>query len=122
MPKFLEMSANVGLESDSKFGIVEKNEPKKVQPYYENGKCAGYVITSPKTGRNVLVIESENRFNENMEFPSFENSLSVPQNESYPEEHFAVLNGIVIYLASNDEGGSELVDFYELPECRWQSE
>lgn len=123
MPKFLEMEATVGLKSDSKFGIEEEgsdDRPKKVQPYYENGECVGYVIVSPKTGRNALILESENAFNGNVDFPTFENALTLPQDGNYPEEQFAVMNGMALYIEVKEDGGTGITDFYVLPDCEWK--
>lgn len=121
MPKYLEMSAMVGLNSDSKFEVDGvKDERKKVIPYCEDGKQVGYVITSPKTGRNVLILESENTFNGNVEFPSFANALTVPQDENYPEEHFAVLNGTALYITVREDGSPGITEFHFLPDCEWK--
>lgn len=121
MGKIIEMSAIVGMKSDSEF-CAEENNTKKVIPFYQDGAHIGYIVTSPKTGRNVLIDKNENRFNGNTEFPTFERTVFVPEDSDFSEEHFMVLNGTVAYLEIHDNGSSELVDFYKLPECRWQSE
>lgn len=121
MGKIIEMSAVVGVKSDSEF-CAKENSTKKVIPFYQDGVHVGYIVTSPKTGRNVLIDKAENKFNGNADFPTFERTIFLKKDGEFPEEHFLILNGTVAYLTMRDDGSSELVDFYELPECRWQSE
>lgn len=118
MPKFLELSANVNLSSSSVVSIEQKNMKKKILPYIENGEEKGYIITSPATGRNIL-IGKENQFNGSFDMPTFAQSIYVPEDAEAgsPEEKFVILCGFVGYLV-----GNEIVECMPMVDCTWEPE
>lgn len=115
MAKYLELSANVKVDSSAQ---VDSNNlgVKKVKPYYENGKMIGYLIRSPKSKRLVL-IGLENKFNGDYIFPTFERAVSVLEDEKHPEEHFIVFMGQVAYLEHSESGTTEIIGSMPMIDC-----
>lgn len=116
MPKYLELSANVNISSSSSGGISQGITSKKVIPYIEGGEHQGYVITSPATGRNIL-IGKENRFNGNFELPTFAQCITAPGDAENPEERFFIMLGSIGYLE-----GTEIVGCMPMIACTWDPE
>ena len=122
MPKYIELSANVNVGSSAAVtGTVLGG--KKVKPYLKNGELQGYVITSPLTGRNIL-IEKENTFSGDTEMPSFKDAVSCPeiQEEGYLEEHLAIMFGQIIYLKPLGNGQIEILEQMPMIDCTWKEE
>ena len=107
MAKYLELSAKASISSSSQ---IENGSQgiKKVKPYYENGKMVGYLIRSPKTKRKVL-IGLKAGFNGDYASPTFGKGISIKEQDGYPEEHFGVILGQVIYMEKQENGDIEII-------------
>ena len=124
MAKYLELSANANVSSattaeGNNFGNA--NENPKVKPYQENGEVVGYVLTSPKTKRNVFV-GLDNEFNHNYALPTFMRTFSIPEENGLPAELMAVLAGQAIYLKQTETGIPDISECMPLGECEWESD
>lgn len=117
MPKYLELSANVNLSSSSCGAVEGKTTSSKLIPYIENGEHQGYVITSPATGRNIL-IGKENKFNGNFDLPTFAQCITAPADAEIPEERFFIMFGGIGYLDENDE----IIGCMPMIDCTWGPE
>ena len=118
MPKYLELSANVNISSSSSGGINQGLTSKKLIPYIEDGEHQGYVITSPLTGRNLL-IGKENELIGVFGQPTFARCITAPGDAAagIPEECFFIMSGSIGYL-----DGSEIVGCMPMIDCTWEPE
>lgn len=122
MPKYLELSANANISSaaateSNNFG--DNSAIQKVKPYYENGNVIGYVLTSPKSKRNVF-IGLDNEFNHNYELPTFARSFLIPEENGFPAELVVVFTGQAIYLDQTAAGVPDISECMPLGECEWE--
>ena len=122
MPKYLELSAIVNASSSSQMESSNLGI-QKIKPYYENGELKGYVITSPKSKRDVF-IGLDNEFNGDYDMPSFEKSFKIPSDpeKGYPEEYIGVLLGQVIYFRMLGDDQIEVLGQMPMIDCTWKEE
>lgn len=118
MPKYLELSAHVKLNSSSAGEVANQLMSKKMIPLVENGEHQGYVVTSPATGRNVI-IGNEIKFNGDFILPTFARSVCVPEDADagMPAEEFIILNGMVGYIENQ-----EFIGCMPMIDCTWEPE
>lgn len=118
MPKYLELSATVSVSSSSAGEVTNQFTTKKIIPFIENGEHLGYVVTSPATGRNVI-IGNEIKFNGNFILPTFARSIIVPEDSEagMPAEEFIILNGMFGYLENQ-----EIIGCMPMIDCTWEQE
>ena len=108
MPEYIELSAkaNVDFAADIMSNDTEGN---KVKPYYVNEEFQGYLIRSPKSGR-IIFVSKDIGFNGNYEIPTFEMGITAMAQNGYPEEHFLIILGQVIYVKKCENGVDEVVE------------
>lgn len=120
MPKYIELSAHVNISSSASVkGTILGS--KKLKPFMENGEFQGYVITSPATGREIL-IGKENTFNGDLDLPSFKDSFTayaIPE-KGYPEEHLGIMFGQVIYFRPIGDNQAEIIGQMPMVDCTWE--
>lgn len=122
MPKYIELSAHVNIGTSVSVN-GENLGTKKLKPYLKNGEFQGYIITSPATGREIL-IEKDNEFNGDLEFPTFANSFSADADpkSGMPEEHLGILLGQVVYFRPIGNGEAEVLGSMPMIDCTWEPE